>query len=75
MADWQNQTAPRKHTPLPVFMADPCEPLNRGMWEANKGLLVSVIQPTARVYRAVVPKRARASINDFTRNITYPDAS
>ena len=53
-------------------MADPYEPLNRRMWELNKGLLVGVIQPTGRVYRAVVPAPVRGSINDFTRNITYP---
>ena len=64
--------APRKSTPLPEFMADPYEPLNRRMWEVNKGILASVIQPTGKVYRAVVPKPVRGSINDFTRNITYP---
>jgi ABC-type transporter lipoprotein component MlaA/pimeloyl-ACP methyl ester carboxylesterase len=71
-AEWKRQTAPVKHTPVPVFMNDPCEPVNRGIWEVNKGLIAGVIQPTARVYRTVVPKRARVSINDFTRNITYP---
>lgn len=72
MAEWKRQTTPVKHAPVPVFMNDPCEPVNRGIWEVNKGLMAGVIQPTGRIYRAVVPKRARVSINDFTRNITYP---
>ena len=53
-------------------MADPIEPINRAMWAANKGFLVGVMQPTGRVYRAVVPKPVRSSINDFTHNIIYP---
>jgi ABC-type transporter lipoprotein component MlaA/pimeloyl-ACP methyl ester carboxylesterase len=57
---------------LPEFMADPFEPVNRGLWGVNHGLLVGVMQPSGRVYRAVVPPPARRSINHFTRNITYP---
>jgi ABC-type transporter lipoprotein component MlaA/pimeloyl-ACP methyl ester carboxylesterase len=56
----------------PEFIADPLEPVNRGMWAVNHGILVGVMQPTGRVYRTVVPTRARESIHDFTRNITYP---
>lgn len=57
---------------FPRFMADPLEPLNRGLWNVNHGILVGVMQPSAKVYRAVVPPPARRSINNFTRNITYP---
>ena len=53
-------------------MADPCEPVNRSLWAVNRGLLVGILQPTGRAYRAVVPAVARRSIRDFTRNITYP---
>jgi ABC-type transporter lipoprotein component MlaA/pimeloyl-ACP methyl ester carboxylesterase len=53
-------------------MPDPIEPLNRGFWAVNHGLLVAVVQPTSRVYRSVMPSPARRSIRDFTRNITYP---
>lgn len=59
-------------TTSPEFMADPCEPLNRGLWALNEGVLLGVIQPTSRVYRAAVPMPVRQSIKDFTRNITYP---
>jgi len=59
-------------TPVPDSLADPFEPVNRGMWAVNKGLLTGVIEPSGRVYRTVVPKPVRGSITDFSRNITYP---
>jgi ABC-type transporter lipoprotein component MlaA/pimeloyl-ACP methyl ester carboxylesterase len=57
---------------MPDFIEDPLEPVNRGVWEVNRGLLAGVIEPTGRVYRKVVPRPVRGSITDFTRNITYP---
>lgn len=69
-AGWNNATLRR--TPLPDFMPDPYEPVNRAMWAANKGILVGVMEPSGKVYRTVVPKPVRGSINDFTRNIIYP---
>ena len=59
-------------TPLPEFMQDGCEPVNRGIWELNKGFNNTVMVPSGRVYRGLVPKPVRGSINDFTRNITWP---
>lgn len=59
-------------TPFPDLLNDAGEPLNRGVWLVNEGLLVGVIHPTSRVYRTFVPPRARESIRDFGRNITYP---
>ncbi|MEY3394445.1 MAG: hypothetical protein RL346_681 [Verrucomicrobiota bacterium] len=59
-------------TPFPEWLNDSGEPINRGIWMVNEGLLVGVIHPTAKVYRTVVPSRARQSIQDFSRNITYP---
>ncbi len=56
----------------PEFIADPLEPVNRGIWAANQGLAIGVLLPTARAYRAVVPQPARRSIRNFTRNIAYP---
>ncbi|MCU0752125.1 MAG: MlaA family lipoprotein [Akkermansiaceae bacterium] len=53
-------------------MADPLEPVNRGFWVVNRGLLVGVLQPTGRAWRAVVPEPARQSIKHFARNVTYP---
>ncbi|MES2996425.1 MAG: MlaA family lipoprotein [Verrucomicrobiota bacterium] len=53
-------------------LSDPFEPVNRGVWAMNKGLLVGVVQPTGMVYRAAVPEPARRSVRNFSRNITYP---
>ena len=59
-------------TPFPDLLNDPAEPINRGIWTVNEGLLFGVIHPSAKVYRTVVPTRARESIQDFSRNISYP---
>jgi ABC-type transporter lipoprotein component MlaA/pimeloyl-ACP methyl ester carboxylesterase len=60
------------NTPFPDLLNDPAEPINRGIWTVNEGLLFGVIHPSAKVYRTVVPTRARESIQDFSRNISYP---
>lgn len=60
------------NTPFPDLLNDAGEPVNRGIWALNEGLMVGIIHPTAKVYRAFVPTRARESIQDFSRNITYP---
>lgn len=59
-------------TPLPDLLNDSGEPINRGIWMVNEGLLIGVIHPTAKVYRVLVPSRVRESIQDFGRNIAYP---
>ncbi len=57
---------------FPEFLADPMEPVNRGIWKFNEGVLFGFLRPTGQVYRTIVPPPARQSINHFTRNITYP---
>lgn len=57
---------------LPQRLKDPIEPLNRGIWAFNHGLLQGVISPTARGYRMVVPAPARTSIKNFGYNLGYP---
>jgi ABC-type transporter lipoprotein component MlaA/pimeloyl-ACP methyl ester carboxylesterase len=57
---------------LPEFINDPFEPVNRSLWEFNQNLLIGVVQPSGRVYRAVVPSSARRSITHFARNMAYP---
>ncbi|NJM38225.1 MAG: VacJ family lipoprotein [Akkermansiaceae bacterium] len=57
---------------FPDATPDPLEPINRGVWAVNRGILVGVMQPSSKVYRTVIPKPARKSVTDFTRNITYP---
>jgi ABC-type transporter lipoprotein component MlaA/pimeloyl-ACP methyl ester carboxylesterase len=67
----QNDT-PASQATFPEFMADPFEPVNRGIWTLNREILLDVIQPTGRVYRTVTPAPVRQSIKNFTRNISYP---
>ena len=57
---------------LPQPIPDPIEPVNRGLWAFNKGLMVVVIQPTAKGYRAVVRKPIRRGISNFGENLQYP---
>jgi ABC-type transporter lipoprotein component MlaA/pimeloyl-ACP methyl ester carboxylesterase len=57
---------------LPKSVPDPIEPLNRVMWDFNKGLMTDVIKPTSKVYRFVVVKPVRTGIGNFGRNLTYP---
>lgn len=57
---------------LPKSVPDPIEPVNRVVWAFNEGVLVAVVKPTARVYRAIVIKPVRTGIGNFGRNITYP---
>ena len=56
----------------PEFLADPIEPLNRGVFALNRGLLEGVVNPAGRVYRMIVPKPVRNSIGHFSHNILYP---
>ncbi|RPJ35525.1 MAG: alpha/beta fold hydrolase [Verrucomicrobiaceae bacterium] len=66
---------PAPETPriLPAgAMNDPLEPLNRGLWVANRGLLAGILQPAGRVWRTLVPTPARESIQNFNRNVRYP---
>lgn len=64
--------APQTHANFPDFLGDPIEPVNRGVWAFNRGVLQGVIHPTSKVYRKVVPEPARTSVNHFGRNICYP---
>ncbi len=53
-------------------MNDPFEPVNRGIWGVNQGILLGVVQPAGRAYRAVVQPPVRKSIRHFARNATFP---
>lgn len=62
----------QKPSSFPDFLSDPLEPINRGVWAVNEGVMLGVIRPTGRVYRTVVPTQVRRSVKNFGRNITYP---
>ena len=57
---------------LPEPIDDPLEPVNRGLWSLNQGLLKFAIQPSSKVYRAVVPGDVRRGIRNAGRNLAYP---
>lgn len=63
---------PSEATSFPDFIADPLEPVNRGVWAMNEGVTLGVLQPTGRIYRTVVPTGVRRSVKNFGRNIAYP---
>lgn len=56
----------------PPVIADPLEPVNRGVWEFNEVFLETVMRPGAGAYHAVVPEPARDSVGNFRKNIGYP---
>jgi ABC-type transporter lipoprotein component MlaA len=58
---------------LPKSVPDPIEPVNRVIWGFNKVFMSALIDPTARIYRAIVAKPIRNGINKMHKNITYPD--
>ncbi len=68
----RNALSSTEQTPVPQFIKDPYEPVNRGIWAFNEGLLKNLVHPSARVYRATLPKPVRGSIRNFQKNITYP---
>lgn len=57
---------------LPHPIDDPIEPVNRFLWEVNEGVMIGVVQPSAKVYRLVVPKDLRKGIRNAGRNLGYP---
>ena len=57
---------------LPEPIDDPIEPVNRALWSLNQGLLKFAIQPSSKVYRAVVPGDVRRGIRNAGRNLAYP---
>lgn len=52
-------------------IADPLEPLNRGMFWFNDKLYFYAIKPVAKAYR-VVPQPARESVDNFFSNLATP---
>jgi len=55
-----------------VELADPLEPLNRIMYNANDTLYFWVFKPCAQVCKAVVPEPARTGVSNFFHNLATP---
>lgn len=54
------------------LIADPLEPLNRGVFWVNDKLYFVLFKPVARVYRAILPYRVRVSVGNVFSNLATP---
>jgi phospholipid-binding lipoprotein MlaA len=54
------------------IIPDPLEPWNRLVYGFNDKMYFWVLKPVASGYKAVVPEIARASVNNFFRNLETP---
>ena len=68
----QAHAAAAETVALPKSVPDPLESVNRIAWGFNRGVLVGVAKPAAKVYRSLVPKFIRDWIANFSRNAAYP---
>ncbi|PLY00510.1 MAG: hypothetical protein C0622_08655 [Desulfuromonas sp.] len=55
-----------------VLIADPLEPLNRGVFWVNDKLYFYLFKPVARGYRAVLPHPVRVSVGNVFSNLGAP---
>ncbi len=56
----------------PVFVHDPIEPVNRGIFYVNDKMYRWVLKPVAKGYRYVVPEGARIAVRNFFSNLGTP---
>ena len=55
-----------------VTVADPIEPFNQEMYQFNDFLLLYVLEPAAKVEKAVIPWEFRTIFRNMLRNIRFP---
>ena len=55
-----------------ALIADPLEPVNRGVFWINDKLYFYVFKPVARGYRLAVPRPARVSVGNVFSNLAAP---
>lgn len=60
-----------RETP-PVAMADPIEPVNRGIFYVNDKLYRWILKPVARGYKYAVPEGVRVAVRNFFSNLGTP---
>ena len=51
---------------------DPLEPLNRGVFEVNRGLDALILRPAAGFYRFLTPPPIQEAVSNFLRNLRSP---
>ena len=56
----------------PPTIADPIEPVNRGIFYVNDKLYRWVLKPVAKGYKFVVPEEVRISVRNFFFNLATP---
>lgn len=54
------------------IVADPLEPINRGIFWFNDKLYLYLLKPVARGYRRVVPELMQVSVQNFFNNMATP---
>ncbi len=57
---------------IPELVADPLEPINRGIWGFNTVVINHFLHPVGKGYRYIVREPVREKVNNFSRNLTYP---
>jgi phospholipid-binding lipoprotein MlaA len=55
-----------------VTVADPLQPFNHGMYVFNDFLLLYVLEPAAKIEKAIVPWEFRTIIRNMLQNIRFP---
>jgi phospholipid-binding lipoprotein MlaA len=53
-------------------ISDPIEPVNRAVFKFNDVLDIAIIEPVAKVYKAVLPDFLRTGLRNFVRNLDSP---
>ena len=61
----------KEEAPLPTI-ADPIEPVNRGIFYVNDKLYRWVLKPVAKGYKYVMPEGVRISVRNFFFNLATP---
>ncbi|MCA9414806.1 MAG: VacJ family lipoprotein [Candidatus Omnitrophica bacterium] len=65
-------TLAREEVPVYRPINDPIERFNRGVGFLNHGIMMGVVDPTSRVYRFILPRPVRESVNKAGTNLAYP---
>ena len=56
----------------PALIADPIEPVNRGIFWINHGLYFVVLRPISKGYQFIVPRPLREVVGNAFANIRFP---
>ena len=57
---------------IPRAIPDPLEPVNRSIWSFNTVVSNRLLHPIGEGYRYIIREPVREKINNFARNLRYP---